>query len=93
MRGGHRRGGRGPRPRPGDAPQAGGPRPGPRRARDRLGTARARGARGVGRAVDETAYWQCVEAIDAADEARDRVLEMLRKLADRDRALAERETG
>ncbi|WAX77412.1 DUF6099 family protein [Streptomyces sp. KMM 9044] len=44
-------------------------------------------------AEDETAYWQCVEAIDAADEARDRVLEMLRKLADRDRALAERETG
>ncbi|WP_406724999.1 DUF6099 family protein [Streptomyces sp. GD-15H] len=42
-------------------------------------------------ADDESAYWQCVEAIDAADESRDRVLEMLRKLADRDRALAERE--
>ncbi|MBL3669244.1 hypothetical protein JL475_25300 [Streptomyces sp. M2CJ-2] len=42
-------------------------------------------------ADDESAYWQCVEAIDAADESRDRVLEMLRKLADRDRALSERE--
>ncbi|MET9254843.1 DUF6099 family protein [Streptomyces sp. NPDC003717] len=35
-------------------------------------------------ADDETTYWSCVEAIDAADESRDRVLEMLRKLADRD---------
>lgn len=43
-------------------------------------------------ADDESAYWQCVEAIDAADESRDRVLEMLRKLADRARALSERET-
>ncbi|WP_181796955.1 DUF6099 family protein [Streptomyces sp. WELS2] len=34
-------------------------------------------------AVDETTYWQCMEAIDAADESRDRVLEMLRKLAAR----------
>jgi hypothetical protein len=38
-------------------------------------------------ADDERTYWQCMEAIDAADEARDRVLEMLRKLADRDEAL------
>ncbi|MFE7816333.1 DUF6099 family protein [Streptomyces sp. NBRC 110035] len=44
-------------------------------------------------AVDESSYWQCVEAIDAADESRDRVLEMLRKLADRDQALAEQEAG
>jgi hypothetical protein len=38
-------------------------------------------------AADETTYWQCMEAIDAADESRDRVLEMLRKLAARDEAL------
>lgn len=38
-------------------------------------------------AGDERTYWQCMEAIDAADEARDRVLEMLRKLTDRDEAL------
>ncbi len=36
-------------------------------------------------ADDEGTYWQCMEAIDAADESRDRVLEMLRRLADRDR--------
>ncbi|MGW2820969.1 DUF6099 family protein [Streptomyces sp. NPDC001443] len=35
-------------------------------------------------ADDEGTYWQCMEAIDAADESRDRVREMLRKLADRD---------
>ncbi|MEU2552096.1 DUF6099 family protein [Streptomyces sp. NPDC013313] len=40
-------------------------------------------------AADETAYWQCMEAIDAADESRDRVLEMLRKLAARVAALPE----
>jgi hypothetical protein len=34
-----------------------------------------------------------MEAIDAADESRDRVLEMLRRLADRDEVLAEREAG
>ncbi|CAL9410141.1 hypothetical protein SUDANB126_01649 [Streptomyces sp. enrichment culture] len=44
-------------------------------------------------ADDEATYWQCMEAIDAADESRDRVLEMLRKLADRDQALPEREAG
>ncbi|MFF7852739.1 DUF6099 family protein [Streptomyces sp. NPDC007904] len=44
-------------------------------------------------ADDEAAYWQCMEAIDAADESRDRVLEMLRKLADRDQALPAREAG
>lgn len=35
-------------------------------------------------ADDEGRYWQCMEAIDAADESRDRVLEMLRRLAVRD---------
>ena len=44
-------------------------------------------------ADDETTYWRCMEAIDAADESRDRVLEMLRRLADRDEVLAEREAG
>jgi hypothetical protein len=35
-----------------------------------------------------------MEAIDAADESRDRVLEMLRRLADRDAAaIPEREAG
>jgi hypothetical protein len=32
-------------------------------------------------AGEEGAYWQCMEAIDAADESRDRVREMLRRLA------------
>ncbi|CAM5338385.1 DUF6099 family protein [Streptomyces aurantiogriseus] len=41
-------------------------------------------------ADDEGTYWQCMEAIDAADESRDRVLEMLRKLAAREGALRER---
>lgn len=44
-------------------------------------------------ADDEAAYWQCMEAIDAADESRDRVLEMLRKLASHDEPLPEREAG
>ncbi|AZS84586.1 DUF6099 family protein [Streptomyces griseoviridis] len=43
--------------------------------------------------ADEATYWQCMEAIDAADEARDRVREMLRKLADRESLLPEREAG
>ncbi|MFB7778828.1 DUF6099 family protein [Streptomyces bauhiniae] len=42
-------------------------------------------------ASDEAVYWQCMEAIDAADESRDRVLEMLRKLAAREELLPERE--
>ncbi|MFF4252730.1 DUF6099 family protein [Streptomyces sp. NPDC001663] len=44
---------------------------------------------------DEGTYWQCMEAIDAADESRDRVREMLRRLADREEALPEpeREAG
>lgn len=42
-------------------------------------------------AAAEATYWQCMEAIDAADEARDRVLEMLRKLAARTEALPEPE--
>lgn len=33
---------------------------------------------------DEGLYWQCVEAIDAADESTDRVRGMLRKLAARE---------
>ncbi|MEW2115304.1 DUF6099 family protein [Streptomyces sp. NPDC005474] len=37
-------------------------------------------------AEDETTYWQCMESIDAADESRDRVVEMLRKLAAREAA-------
>ncbi|MEU3249839.1 DUF6099 family protein [Streptomyces sp. NPDC006997] len=49
-------------------------------------------------APDEGTYWQCMEAIDAADESRDRVVEMLSKLADREQALrqqalSEREAG
>ncbi|WP_205614374.1 DUF6099 family protein [Streptomyces dangxiongensis] len=40
-------------------------------------------------AADETTYWQCMEAIDAADESRDRVREMLRKLAAREEVLRE----
>ncbi|MFE6093611.1 DUF6099 family protein [Streptomyces massasporeus] len=44
-------------------------------------------------AGDEGTYWQCMEAIDAADESRDRVLEMLRRLADREQTLPEREAG
>jgi hypothetical protein len=44
-------------------------------------------------ADDETTYWQCMEAIDAADESRDRVLQMLRRLADRGEDLPEREAG
>ncbi|MCX4237027.1 DUF6099 family protein [Streptomyces sp. NPDC020707] len=39
-------------------------------------------------AADEATYWQCMEAIDAADESRDRVLEMLRRLAVRDQGAA-----
>ncbi|MCM3297989.1 DUF6099 family protein [Streptomyces pseudogriseolus] len=44
-------------------------------------------------ADDEATYWSCVEAIDAADEARDRVRDMLRKLVDREAALPRREAG
>lgn len=44
-------------------------------------------------ADDEATYWSCVEAIDAADEARDRVRDMLRKLADREAVLPRREAG
>ena len=45
-------------------------------------------------ADDQGTYWQCMEAIDAADESRDRVLEMLRRLADREQAaIPEREAG
>jgi hypothetical protein len=45
-------------------------------------------------ADDEGTYWQCMEAIDAADESRDRVLEMLRRLAVRDqKAVVERDSA
>ncbi|MFJ3901322.1 DUF6099 family protein [Streptomyces sp. NPDC090025] len=44
---------------------------------------------GVACATDEEGlYWQCIEAIDAADEAGDRVRAMLRRLAVRDRERA-----
>jgi hypothetical protein len=39
---------------------------------------------------DEGTYWQCMEAIDAADESRDRVLEMLRQLAAQDQEVVKR---
>ncbi|MFJ3223939.1 DUF6099 family protein [Streptomyces sp. NPDC086783] len=42
-------------------------------------------------ADDEGTYWQCMEAIDAADESRDRVLEMLRRLAVREEEVVERD--
>ena len=42
-------------------------------------------------ADDEGTYWQCMEAIDAADESRDRVREMLRRLAARDGEIRERD--
>jgi len=42
---------------------------------------------------DEATYWQCMEAIDAADESRDRVRDMLRKLAEGEQRLLEKEAG
>jgi hypothetical protein len=45
---------------------------------------------GVACAADEeTLYWQCIEAIDAADESSDRVRGLLRQLAARERAQAD----
>ncbi|MEU6220943.1 DUF6099 family protein [Streptomyces sp. NPDC047022] len=41
-------------------------------------------------ADDEGTYWQCMEAIDAADESGDRVREMLRRLAAREGEVRER---
>jgi len=41
-------------------------------------------------ADDEATYWQCMEAIDAADESRDRVSEMLRLLSSQDQAVVKR---
>ncbi|MDR3084413.1 MAG: DUF6099 family protein [Streptomyces sp.] len=38
----------------------------------------------------EGTYWQCMEAIDAADESGDRVREMLRRLATKDGETRER---
>ncbi|MCQ4212985.1 MULTISPECIES: DUF6099 family protein [Streptomyces] len=37
---------------------------------------------------EEGAYWQCMEAIDSADESRDRVLEILRRLPEHDSRLS-----
>ncbi|MGY0491180.1 DUF6099 family protein [Streptomyces sp. WG-D5] len=37
---------------------------------------------------EEGAYWQCMEAIDAADESRDRVLDILQRLPERGRGLS-----
>ncbi|TJZ49671.1 hypothetical protein FCH28_25710 [Streptomyces piniterrae] len=42
----------------------------------------------VSTAEEEGMYWTCVEAIDMADEARDRVAGILEKLEVRDRDLA-----
>lgn len=43
---------------------------------------------------EEGLYWQCIEAIDAADESTDRVRGMLRKLAEREsETQSEREPG
>ncbi|GEB52370.1 MULTISPECIES: DUF6099 family protein [Streptomyces] len=57
----------------------------PRRTLDELGALLAEaGVALVGVAVsaeDETLYWQCMEAIDAADESGDRVAAILRALA------------
>ncbi|WP_327352713.1 DUF6099 family protein [Streptomyces sp. NBC_01304] len=39
-------------------------------------------------AGEQADYWQCIEAIDAADESRDRVLEMLRRLAVREAGMS-----
>ncbi|WP_328442259.1 DUF6099 family protein [Streptomyces sp. NBC_00444] len=39
---------------------------------------------------DEGTYWRCMEAIDAADESRDRVLEMLRLLTAQDQKVVKR---
>ncbi|MFC7302750.1 DUF6099 family protein [Streptomyces monticola] len=36
----------------------------------------------------EACYWSCVEAIDTADESRDRVLEMLRRLSAREEGIS-----
>ncbi|WP_255955006.1 DUF6099 family protein [Streptomyces odontomachi] len=44
-------------------------------------------------AEEDSVYWQCMEGIDAADEARDRVVDMLRKLAARDENLPERDSA
>ncbi|NGO69488.1 DUF6099 family protein [Streptomyces boncukensis] len=40
---------------------------------------------GVAVSAEEALYWQCVEALDAADESGDRVAGILRKLALRER--------
>ncbi|WP_328687959.1 DUF6099 family protein [Streptomyces phaeochromogenes] len=46
---------------------------------------------GVASAADnEGTYWKCMEALDAADESRDRVLEMLRQIAAPDREVVKR---
>ncbi|CAL9589857.1 DUF6099 family protein [Streptomyces albus] len=78
------------------APRAGGLRAAqlsaiddPRRTLDDLGALLGEaGVALVGVAVtaeDETLYWQCMEAIDAADESGDRVTAILRTLSMRER--------
>jgi hypothetical protein len=48
---------------------------------------------GVACAADEeTLYWQCIEAIDAADESSDRVRELLRQWAAREGSQADSAT-
>jgi hypothetical protein len=37
----------------------------------------------AGAAADETAYWQCIEALDAVDEAKDRVRALAGEVGDR----------
>ncbi|MGP3986832.1 DUF6099 family protein [Streptomyces sp. 3N207] len=61
----------------------------PRRTLDDLGALLGEaGVALVGVAVtaeDETLYWQCMEAIDAADESGDRIASILRTLSMRER--------
>ncbi|MEU6393254.1 DUF6099 family protein [Streptomyces sp. NPDC046939] len=42
---------------------------------------------------EEGAYWQCMEAIDAADESRDRALEILRRLPEWDSRPSRKESA
>ncbi|MGK5627206.1 DUF6099 family protein [Streptomyces sp. URMC 123] len=44
-------------------------------------------------ADEEGLYWQCIEAIDAADESSDRVRGLLRRLAVRERSLPDSTAG
>ncbi|MFG2557217.1 DUF6099 family protein [Streptomyces sp. NPDC048581] len=44
-------------------------------------------------ANDEGTYWQCMDAIDAVDESRDRVFEMLRLLTGQDQEVVKRRSA